>query len=394
MIRSKNTACITSENLCTTKGFLELREDWSSLLEQSAQNGIFLSWEWHYTWWECFSKPKDTLQILLIKSSDKVVGLAPLYFQQSAYRGKTLRFIGTGEAEADEVVTEYLDFIALPGHEQTVIDTISDLIIEQNTWQRIEFNCVLKDYLCAQVAEQLKEKYSLQSHLNGRVFSTPLESSEIQYRETRLSTSRNKRLKRCLKALDKDGGGLTRKTIQDAPEIDTHLGILKKLHDERWSAKNKSSIFESKRFMDFHKKLLTLLVPQGKASIALYSLNEKPISAVYVMYSKNDCHYYQSGFSKEGENRYMPLFVSHIKEMNAARDLGFTNYDFMRGSTNSYKSDFGCLEADMFDLKIYRHTVEVKIVSVAKFLKQTCNALLTRSVSFTKSVRSKLFEQT
>lgn len=389
MDRTTNTVNVSSKILHTVEDFLVLRDKWQFLLSKSTQNNVFLSWEWHYTWWQCFSKPKDKLQILLIESNDTIVGIAPLYLQHTILTGKTLRFIGTGEPEADEVVTEYLDFIALSGHEQTVIDTVYACLLEHRTWQRVEFNYVLQNYLCHEVAEKLTENFSLKPQLIGKTFSTPLEDSETQYRETRLSSSRNKRLKRCLNALNKDGGGLVRILIENESEIDSHLSILQSLHDERWSAKNKSSIFESQQFMSFHRKLLTLLLPQNKANIALYYLNEKPLAALYVMYSSTDCHYYQSGFSKERENRYMPLFVSHITEMNAARTQGLTRYDFMRGSEVSYKSDFGCDGTDMFDLTVYRRRAELNLVTMVNNIRSTCVMLTKNMHSMLSDIRKK-----
>ncbi len=389
MEQSLTTANITSESIYTVEEFLTLRDDWQSLLEQSTQNSLFLSWEWHFSWWECFATSSDSLQIVVLKSDDKIIGLAPLYYQSSTLLGKTLRFIGTGEPEADEVVTEYLDFIVLPGYEQTLIDTMHDWLIKQKNWQRIELNYVLGNYLSAQVVERLQHNFCMQSRLIGKAYSTPLESSETEYRESRLSASRNKRLKRCLKALDKDGGGLVRTTIQTAAEITTHLQTLKILHDERWASKKESSIFESQRFLAFHQKLLTLLIPQDRASISVYSLNDKPIAALYVMYSKNNCHYYQSGFTKEGENRYMPLFVSHIMEMNAARDRGLANYDFMRGGANSYKSDFGCQENDMFDIVIYRYRFESTLRNVRIKLRNFYTSVIGKTVALAKSVKQK-----
>lgn len=389
MDRPQNTNLTSTEVLSSVEAFIELREKWISLLERSPQNRIFLSWEWHYTWWQCFSQPKDSLQILLIKINDDIIGIAPLYLQHTVLTGKTLRFIGTGETEADEVVTEYLDFIALSGHEEAVIDAAYKQLENLQNWQKIEFNYGLENYLCSRVATQLAASFSLQKKLIGKAYSTPLESSETQYRETRLSSSRNKRLKRCLNALEKDGGGMLRKTIEKESEIEAHLATLRRLHDERWSAKSKHSIFASKQFMLFHRKLLTLLAPEGKANIALYSFNNTPIAAVYVMYSKNDCHYYQSGFSKKGENRYMPLFVSHIKEMNAAREHGNKAYDFMRGGSNSYKSDFGCIETDMFDSRIYRYSSEMKVINQLKKLFNFYRSFPSRYAAFRKGAKIK-----
>ena len=50
---------------------------WNELLMQSRSDTIFLTWEWLYTWAECFLGSDRKLFILAVYHKEKLIGLAP-----------------------------------------------------------------------------------------------------------------------------------------------------------------------------------------------------------------------------------------------------------------------------------------------------------------------------
>ena len=44
-------AAITVETITDAATFRDLREEWTDLLDRSAADCLFLTWEWLYTWW-------------------------------------------------------------------------------------------------------------------------------------------------------------------------------------------------------------------------------------------------------------------------------------------------------------------------------------------------------
>src|ERR1035441_5838769 len=76
-----------------------LKSDWEALLNDSASNTIFLTWEWVTAWWSAYGAP-GALRILAAFDEEGVLrGIAPLRSEPARKYGQTvasLRFIGDG----------------------------------------------------------------------------------------------------------------------------------------------------------------------------------------------------------------------------------------------------------------------------------------------------------
>ena len=60
-----------------TERFRALRQEWDELLEQSAADCLFLTWEWLYPWWtHCADGRK--LCLLAVRDGGDLIGVAPL----------------------------------------------------------------------------------------------------------------------------------------------------------------------------------------------------------------------------------------------------------------------------------------------------------------------------
>ncbi len=83
-------------------------EEWNLLLEGSISNSIFLTWDWLYSWAECFINPKRRLFVLKVYDDDnRLVGIAPWYIEKIKIGPAAMRqvsFLGTPETASD-----YLD---------------------------------------------------------------------------------------------------------------------------------------------------------------------------------------------------------------------------------------------------------------------------------------------
>jgi CelD/BcsL family acetyltransferase involved in cellulose biosynthesis len=100
----------------------ELRTEWNILLEKSAMPSVFLTWEWLYSWAECFLDQKRRLFIICVHDRGEIVGIAPLYLERVRFVGmilKRLSFLGTPESGSD-----YLDVIMKKGKEREITSSI------------------------------------------------------------------------------------------------------------------------------------------------------------------------------------------------------------------------------------------------------------------------------
>lgn len=98
----------TIEVISTTDGFYHVRHEWNTLLAESVNQEIGLTWEWMNTWWNIFHD-KNELFIIVVKKASEIIGIAPFY-RRKIYRGpiyfRQIALICSGEDETDEICTE------------------------------------------------------------------------------------------------------------------------------------------------------------------------------------------------------------------------------------------------------------------------------------------------
>jgi CelD/BcsL family acetyltransferase involved in cellulose biosynthesis len=106
-----------------------LKPYWNNLLCFSDSNTIFLTWEWIFSWAECYLDEKRTLFILTVYKDFELIGIAPWYINHTTYNFLSMRrieFLGTPEAGSD-----YLDVIAKRGREREVAASLYQFLFDQ-----------------------------------------------------------------------------------------------------------------------------------------------------------------------------------------------------------------------------------------------------------------------
>ena len=106
-----------------------LAESWNDLLLRSQSNTIFLTWEWQFSWAECFLNSARKLFILTIHRGNELVGIVPWYIHKLEYLGlplKQIEFLGARETDSD-----YLDVIIKRGIEKEVTLSIYDFLFSK-----------------------------------------------------------------------------------------------------------------------------------------------------------------------------------------------------------------------------------------------------------------------
>src|SRR5688572_22188199 len=97
-----------------------LQNGWDTLLANSNNPTVFNTFAWASCWLQIYWQADYTLRIILVEAENReegsersLVALLPLYIQNHNH---SCWFIGSGEPEAEEVASEYLDFIVHRDH--------------------------------------------------------------------------------------------------------------------------------------------------------------------------------------------------------------------------------------------------------------------------------------
>jgi len=356
--------------------FERLRNDWVALLPHADSATVFMQWEWHFTWWTVFAGQRDSLYIMTWRHQGRLVGVLPLYRHSGLLPASCcLRFIGTGESHIDEVVTEYGDLLADRSLEADLVASATDHILQFDSWQCVELLCMLGSSRLAQsiVGQTSTNALIVDAGLRYRV---GLGGTEADYVAS-LSNSRAKRLKRSQRALEREGG--IDVTVVDVVEnFDQAFCELATLNHERQAHKKRKSVFASDRFKLFHHELCQRLHDEGSANIVRFHLGSRLLAVLYCFYDEQNCYYYQSGFARKDANKFTPLTVAHLVEMQRNREAGRAYYDLMRGRPPCYKDEFFCETTPMLDIALFKSSVLLTGVTAYRSLRSAAARIVKR----------------
>src|SRR5688572_32155488 len=127
-----------------------LQNGWNTLLASTNNATVFNTFAWASCWLQIYWRDDYTLRIILVEAEgsegDSLVALLPLCIQT---RNNSCWFIGSGEPEAEEVASEYLDFIVHRdhAHDPALAAFISTELEELNHYRLILVNCCETSYV-------------------------------------------------------------------------------------------------------------------------------------------------------------------------------------------------------------------------------------------------------
>jgi CelD/BcsL family acetyltransferase involved in cellulose biosynthesis len=364
----------------TFDAFQSLQQDWDTLYENCERNSVFSSWDWVFTWWEVFKDQFDReLFIIALYQDDKLVGLAPFQIYtppspKSFIQGKTLNFIGNGEASEDSIVSEFQDFIVLPEYESDMVQRVSEyLTTHSNKWNFADLEFLLKDALVLQCFDNSSDqtnkikRYKMEY---GVRFSIPKMKSFEQYQESMGSRWRKMYTKKGSKLLR--GGEVATITTESLDSIMPALDQLAEMNCSRWREKVGDCIFDSSRFVKFHQKILARLIPKKRAAIKSLTLDNEVLASYYIFTDKDQVHYYQSGFNRTYGNKYSPLFLLVCNEIGESIKNN-QKFDFMfADDANSYKKEqYSCEHEPMYRLRWSSQKHRLPLYHSAKYAQNT-----------------------
>jgi len=194
-----------AEVVTSIQGLKDVKEEWNRLLEGSISNSIFLTWEWAYSWAECFiNEERELFAVKLYDDNNRLIGIAPWYksvIKIGPFFIRQINFIGTPETASD-----YLDVFTTKGREKEVSNYLYDYLFGEssNSWDSLN----LQD---AKAESLFLLNFMHKHRLMGRHFEISqgsfcpiisLPDTEAEFL-SKISSSRSKRFRQDLRTLKK-----------------------------------------------------------------------------------------------------------------------------------------------------------------------------------------------
>ncbi len=328
--------------------FVNMREEWNSLLEKSVTNEIFLLWEWMYSWWDVFKNGSRELYILRGKnSSGEMIGIAPFYLQKRTLFGiikrNIMRFCSSLETYPD-----HLDIIVTKEYEELFSEAILRYLIQNDKdWDLIKLDGVHENAIIKKYSTSTRPKMKglfITFVPNATCPYLIIDKSFEDYLKSFSPKKRQTLLRKRRILMNREEAVF--KTVQCDEEPEEYIQKLFALHDERAKQKGIKTTFCGEDIYKFHNKAIHYLLKDGKAVLAFLQKESNPLVSYYCIKHNKKYYYYQAGLSHEGEKKSAGTVLFSLILENAFEER-YKEFDFLRGSeeykfywTKNYRKDY------------------------------------------------------
>lgn len=336
-----------------------LEREWTELFEASPTASPPLQFDWLRQWWQVYGPTYGDqgrgLRVLTVWRGERLIGALPLYEGRNGGRifgARRLAFLSTGEAEFEETCAEYLDLLHLPGEQRCCLDAIRAALLasDELRWEELELCDVSEHTPLLRWQHDFRDVCRTTVTARGVCPIANLSGGFEAYLG-QLSPNTRQQSRRLLRQAERHGAVL--ELAADAADASKFFQELIRLHQERWTAAGKPGCFAARPFTEFHRQLVGLWVPNGKAVLARLSVGRESLAVIYGFVAGAKFDFYQSGARLDGGLLQSPGNVAHLMLMRELAERGVTRYDFLRGS-QSYKQRLATEECALVRLHIGR----------------------------------------
>lgn len=318
--------------------FDSLALPWEQLLKQSSRNHIFLTPTWQRLWWNRFGEGKELL-LVSVRSHRELVGIAPLMRDDSR-----LSLVG------DSDVCDYLDLVAMKGHEEGVCLTLHS-VLEELEWCRLDLTPLRPDSVIARhLIPLLTDKgYTVDATQIDTSPETPLPE---QWEEFLAGLSKKDRheLRRKLRRLER-AGEVQHRCCKDPGTLPQDLEDFFRLFKE--SRAEKSGFLTPER-KAFFQEMARSMMQRDYLRLSFLELNGERVSTNLCFEYDDSVYLYNSGY----DPRYSRLAVGLLLKAHCLRkaiEAGKKRFDFLRGA-EPYKYDLGGKDVPIYRFEVKRQT--------------------------------------
>lgn len=339
---------------------------WNDLLKASRSNSVFLTWEWLFSWAECFVRGNRRLFIITLYSGNELVGIAPWYLNPLSrkFGGVVqLEFLGSPEAGSD-----YLDVIIKAGREQEVTEALYAFLFDhdRSAWDTLLLRDLPSDSLFLLYFQDKLERDGKYAELCKGSYCPLVTFPKTTGWVPGVSAKRKARFKQDLGRLKKSGE-MKHRVVRGEAVPD---GV-----DEFFRLYNQKTGHEGDHLHRFLKKFAIRSAGRELVQIDFLTLENKPVAGLLHLVYRNELMLFTMAVDK-GFNPKISLgnvLVGLCLEQASVE--GRARYDFLKGNERYkfYWADSGRTSLGFF---MSQKKLKPLLVATARFMKYTAKILL------------------
>ena len=336
MPQALTTHAIHLKEVTTLEAFQSLESEWNALLQRSAVDTIYLTWEYLTTWWEVFGGNRELWILTARDEYERLIGIAPLMVGPGNRMRQFLHeltFIG-GHGDS---TCECQDFIVEKGMEGEVMRLFIGKIqsVPHPKWNFLAFPTSVATSATMSVARQALEHWGALRVRDRDAPFCAFSGSWEEYLQSRSSkfrsTVRNRTKKiHSLHRVELKVGGADL-------ALDEALLHVVQLSSCRWGGDMEA--FHSLKFLEFHRRLIPRLAAHGWVILLVLMVDGVPAAGRYDYLYGGKVWGFQGGWNPAFAKLSIGVVMNAMTFQWAIENHGVTEYDFGAG-TCRYKSEW------------------------------------------------------
>jgi len=339
------------------RDFESVKDDWNKLAKGLAPINSF---EWMFKWWKYF-KNNNELKILVAEKDQKIVGIAPLYIENTIalkfIKFRKLCFLG-GD------ISDYLDFLIVQDNDrEKIFLSILDYALNNLSYDYLELKRINNKY----PNFDLWQKYSKEKEftfLSYKECPTLKLDNYDSYNEYfgKISKSLKRNLTTRQNKLQKDGFNMeiiVKKNInREDIELIGDINLNRQLYKVNKGELKRFCYFSDEKKLAFIEDYFCSYSPEAKL-LAYLKLNDTVVSYILALLNDTTVFYWNTAVNTDyltyGPSKFL------INELiKFAFENNFRCFDFMRGKS-PYKLEWSDSQTENYNL-LKKNSLKAKFV--------------------------------
>lgn len=290
---------------------------------------IFVLPPWLEVWKKHFAPTVDSA-VIVVRNSDKIVGFAPLQFNEN-----TATIIGSPN------VCDFEDLIIAPGEESGFFKLLIEFLKKQNI-KLLEPGVVRPDSLVASKLLPITSQNGVKAVCEPDEVSLEKElpTTFDEYLQG-LDAKQRHEVKRKLRRLE-EAGNISYRFITETAAVPEFLEIFLKMFVE---SRTDKAEFLTGQAEGFFRELALAMAEHGFLRSGILELDSKPVASVFAFDYKDTVYLYNSGF--DPSRSYLSVgILSKALLIKDSIERGKKKFDFLKGAER-YKYHLGGVEVQL-----------------------------------------------